>query len=446
VISVGTAAVLGAIDRISEQEHSHDGAPSTGHDSTFAAVLAATGSSAAQGEVSPANASDPHPEAASSEQRGAVTTEVTPGAPATVAPHPDATTDATTDVSGDTVAAASPHTRPGDPASTGTPAPVSTERGGSRDGHRRLTHARTHETALAPSAGLTPALSDPAPQVAGAPSGAVGTDGGSRGVGSTISASTPSTGHDKPLAVDATTPTTATARRGVTAAAAHATPEPSELAPGRLGEFSPSFLAHAGGPERNSPTNSPSATAPVGGSDPIVSTTVGAVSGVATIAPTHAGAHLSATSGALPGVASQLVTVLAPIRPVPAGGHTVTIALQPEGLGAVRATMTANDDQLVVRLSTASATAEAAVRAALPELHASLTSGHQEATIVLADHSGGDAPWANGPHSNGDPTDRGSGDEPTDPSGRELPAPQPPSGGPPVVTPTTSSALLDLRM
>jgi flagellar hook-length control protein FliK len=128
----------------------------------------------------------------------------------------------------------------------------------------------------------------------------------------------------------------------------------------------------------------------------------------------------------------------------------VTIALQPEGLGTVRATMTSTDDQLVVRIATSSPQADVAVRAALPELHASLGGGHQGTTVTLADSGSSSNPWANA-QTNGQ-----SGDQPASPdrfadrspaeTGLVGAAPTVGSSPSDTTTTTTSSTGLDVRM
>src|SRR5262249_27380759 len=74
--------------------------------------------------------------------------------------------------------------------------------------------------------------------------------------------------------------------------------------------------------------------------------------GMARASAVHAPAPASApapTASNLPGVASQLTTVLSPLRHGANGTQTLTIALHPDGLGAVRATVTIDENQLVVR-------------------------------------------------------------------------------------------------
>ncbi len=142
------------------------------------------------------------------------------------------------------------------------------------------------------------------------------------------------------------------------------------------------------------PRHSPAASDPNGAPRSPTAMPVSALdAAIAPLAPSGAGATAAAHGASLaselaaplPGVASQLVSVLAPLRPTPAGGHTVTIALEPAGLGEVRATIVSGPNDLVVRLAAATVDGERAVRAALPELQANLTSGGEHATVVLAD-------------------------------------------------------------
>jgi flagellar hook-length control protein FliK len=90
----------------------------------------------------------------------------------------------------------------------------------------------------------------------------------------------------------------------------------------------------------------------------------------------------------LPGVASQLLTILSPLRSSPNGSHTLTVALQPDGLGEVKAQVTSVANQLVIRLTTESSAAETVVRNVLPELRNNLSEFGQQTTVLLNDAGG----------------------------------------------------------
>jgi flagellar hook-length control protein FliK len=127
----------------------------------------------------------------------------------------------------------------------------------------------------------------------------------------------------------------------------------------------------------------------------------------------------------------------------------VTIALQPEGLGTVRATMTSTDDQLVVRIATSSPQADVAVRSALPELHAALSGGHQATTVTLADSGSASNPWANAQTNSQGADQHATPDRFADRSQAETPlaAAAMAVGSPDdTTTTTTSSTGLDVRM
>jgi hypothetical protein len=99
----------------------------------------------------------------------------------------------------------------------------------------------------------------------------------------------------------------------------------------------------------------------------------------------------------MPGVAGQLVDVLSPPRPTAGGTYTVTIALHPDELGEVRATVTAGEDQVTVRLVAATGDGDDALRQALSQLHADLSIGGQRTTVTVGGR-GDDAPtgWTAG--------------------------------------------------
>ena len=92
-----------------------------------------------------------------------------------------------------------------------------------------------------------------------------------------------------------------------------------------------------------------------------------------------------------PSPTQQIVTVLAPLRSSADGTHEVTIALQPDGLGNVKATVTVNAEQVVVQLSADNDQARDALRQALPLLRHEL-GGDGSAATVLMSNDGRSAP------------------------------------------------------
>ncbi|MHB1776966.1 MAG: flagellar hook-length control protein FliK [Acidimicrobiales bacterium] len=100
----------------------------------------------------------------------------------------------------------------------------------------------------------------------------------------------------------------------------------------------------------------------------------------------------SPAGGTFPGVASQLVSVLSPLRALPGGGQAVTIGLHPEALGEVRATIVTVADQVTVRLEASTDAGREALRQALPDLGQHLSSNGQKAAVVLADGKPGGGP------------------------------------------------------
>ncbi len=109
--------------------------------------------------------------------------------------------------------------------------------------------------------------------------------------------------------------------------------------------------------------------------------------GIPTGATVHAGATAQAgvPTGQLPGVASQLVAVVAPMRSLLSGAQTVTIALHPADLGSVQATVVLHGEMLTVRLLAATPAGAAALHASLPELQRGLEADGQRSSVLLGD-------------------------------------------------------------
>jgi flagellar hook-length control protein FliK len=85
-----------------------------------------------------------------------------------------------------------------------------------------------------------------------------------------------------------------------------------------------------------------------------------------------------------PTPAQQIVTVLAPLRSSPDGTHQVTIGLQPDGLGNVKATVTVSAEQVVVQLAADNDHARDALRQALPLLQHELAGDGSSATVLMS--------------------------------------------------------------
>jgi flagellar hook-length control protein FliK len=87
------------------------------------------------------------------------------------------------------------------------------------------------------------------------------------------------------------------------------------------------------------------------------------------------------------GVAEQLVSVLTPLQTTPGGSRTVTLQLQPDGLGSVRAEVSTTDGSVTIRLWADSDAGHAALSSSLHHLETALMDdGVQGATVRL--HSG----------------------------------------------------------
>jgi flagellar hook-length control protein FliK len=85
-------------------------------------------------------------------------------------------------------------------------------------------------------------------------------------------------------------------------------------------------------------------------------------------------------------VPDQMLTVLNPLRTSDDGSQFVTLALQPEGLGNVQATVTVAGLQVSISLWTDSATGHAALSQTMSQLHSQLSDGtDRHVTVDLAD-------------------------------------------------------------
>ncbi len=77
--------------------------------------------------------------------------------------------------------------------------------------------------------------------------------------------------------------------------------------------------------------------------------------------------------------------MLTPLRSSVDGTHEVTIGLQPDGLGTVKATVTVSAGQVVVRLGADNDQARDALRQSLPLLKHELGGDGSSASVLLAD-------------------------------------------------------------
>ena len=82
----------------------------------------------------------------------------------------------------------------------------------------------------------------------------------------------------------------------------------------------------------------------------------------------------------------QMLTVLNPLRTSDDGSQFVTLALEPEGLGNVQATVSVTGQQVSISLWTDSATGHAALSQTMSQLHSQLSDGtDRHVTVDLAD-------------------------------------------------------------
>jgi flagellar hook-length control protein FliK len=107
---------------------------------------------------------------------------------------------------------------------------------------------------------------------------------------------------------------------------------------------------------------------------------------VSSLSATTAAAATAAESSTEASVPQQVLTVLNPLQAGDDGSHFVTMALQPEGLGNVQATVTVAGQQISVSLWADSATGHAALSQTMSQLHNQLSDGSDHhVTVDLAD-------------------------------------------------------------
>jgi flagellar hook-length control protein FliK len=83
-----------------------------------------------------------------------------------------------------------------------------------------------------------------------------------------------------------------------------------------------------------------------------------------------------------------VVSILAPLRTSIDGTHEVTIGLEPEGLGSVKATISVNAGQVVVQLGADNEQARHALRQALPLLRHELAGDGSSASVLVSSEGG----------------------------------------------------------
>jgi flagellar hook-length control protein FliK len=120
---------------------------------------------------------------------------------------------------------------------------------------------------------------------------------------------------------------------------------------------------------------------------------VGGAVAPSAVAATTAPSAVATPAPAPPTPAQQVVTVLAPVHTSEDGTHEVTIGLEPEGLGTVKATITVSSGQVVVQLGTDNDAARDALRQSLPLLRHELAGDGSSANVLLSHdgQSGGQA-------------------------------------------------------
>ena len=142
-----------------------------------------------------------------------------------------------------------------------------------------------------------------------------------------------------------------------------------------------------------------------------------------------------------PPPAAQVVQLLAPVLAGPDGSYSLSLQLYPEELGAVQVEVLLRGGEIRLALHAPDEAAQAALRAALPDLKADLQAGGLSATSLSVDDgrrgSSGDRPADRDPDRRSD----GQGDAPgrrAHPYRGAEPGPRP--------SPSHADAALDLRM
>ncbi|HXY28957.1 MAG TPA: flagellar hook-length control protein FliK [Acidimicrobiales bacterium] len=188
------------------------------------------------------------------------------------------------------------------------------------------------------------------------------------------------------------------------------------------------------GAPTDGPGSSPSSAAATA-----VPTAVPATAPATAPATGGAGAGSVATAPILPEApatpAEQLVSVLSPLRAFADGTHQLTLGLQPEGLGGVRATISVTGDHVAVQLAADDPDGREALRQLLPQLRALLSADGSSSTTVSLSHGGDQQAPGGHRERNGAAAPGGGAPEPGAPE-RSDPAP----------TPVDERRLVDVRI
>lgn len=214
----------------------------------------------------------------------------------------------------------------------------------------------------------------------------------------------PASGSAAPGDGSSTTDAGSSAPLGTTAtvAATGGLPEPGAGDDRSMGASAPTgsssaaaaSAAHSAGPAGStaSSTSGSSAAPGSGGGGPSASPAPISAASAPAAAPaaSSSSATVAANSSASPppSPAQQVVIVLASLRSSLDGTHEVTIGLEPEGLGSVKATITVNAGQIVVQLGADNEQARDALRQALPLLRHELAGDGSSASVLLAGDGG----------------------------------------------------------
>lgn len=201
--------------------------------------------------------------------------------------------------------------------------------------------------------------------------------------------------------------------------------------------------AAAPGPESGSSGRTAAAPGTLAPTVPANAATAGAPSATLLGSFSTPGAAAAAAPGPAVGVPEQLVTVLAPLH-AEAGVHTVSLGLQPDGLGTVQATVSVDAQQVVVSLWAGSESGHAALARALPELHDQLTLGGGHRVVVELASFGSAQPDAHsaGRHGGRRPARTSAGSTPVGTVSVAAPAPVL-AGGP---GPLVGTRTIDLHL
>ncbi|HXW34328.1 MAG TPA: flagellar hook-length control protein FliK [Acidimicrobiales bacterium] len=142
----------------------------------------------------------------------------------------------------------------------------------------------------------------------------------------------------------------------------------------------------------------------------------------------------------IPNPNEQLVTALSPLKSAADGVHEITLAMQPEGLGTVKATVVVSPDELVVRLTADSQLGHDALQQGLGDLRQQLADHTgQQATVYLT----GDGRGERDGHA---PANTTREDSAAGASDQKIQPPRVMSASASTSTPTGGGTLVDLHL